>query len=82
MLTLVDRQRTTFVNIMESDEEGGRRKKEEKEERRRKEEGEGGGRREEGGRRRNDVDDIDGDDIRRYIIRHTGEIKRRRVSIV
>ena len=35
-----------------------------------------------GGRRRNDVDDIDGDDIRRYIIRHTGEIKRRRVSIV
>ena len=34
------------------------------------------------GRRRNEVDDIDVDDISRYIIRHTGEIKRRRVSII
>ena len=64
---------------MRKEGEGGRRRRRRGGGRRR---GEGGGRREEGGRRRNDVDDIDGDDIRRYIIRHTGEIKRRQVSIV
>ena len=58
---------------MRKEGEGGRRRRRRGGGRRR---GEGGGRREEGGRRRNDVDDIDGDDIRSYIVRHTGGDKK------